>query len=115
MSAPADLLSDSAAGAAELDVLLSAISDAIEALVAWKITAFQSAVERQRAICDHLALHPEWRQLPGTAATAGKVHDLNRVYDRLLQHSIHWTRILQSIHQANGNPFPRGASVHFRG
>jgi hypothetical protein len=115
MSAPADPLSDSPAGAAELDALFSAISDAIEALVAWKITAFQSAVERQHAICDDLALHPAWRQLPGAAATARKVHDLNRVYDRLLQHSIHWTRIIRSIHQANGNPIPRGASVHFRG
>ena len=115
MNAPAGLLSNFPAGATELDALLPAISDAIEALVAWNITAFQSAVERQRAICDRLALQPGWRQLPGAVTTARKVQDLNRVYDRLLQHSIHWTRTIRSIHQAGGNPFPRRTSVHFRG
>jgi hypothetical protein len=114
MNALAGRLPNTPAGATELDGLLSAISEAIEALVVWNITAFQSAVERQRAICDRLALQPEWRRLPGTAATARKIRDLNRVYDRLLRHSIHWTHTLQSIHQANGNSFPRRASVHFR-
>ncbi len=115
MNAPADQRPIPPAGAAELDALLSAISEAIEALVAWNITDFDSAVERQRSICAQLALQPGWRQLPGAGAAARKIQDLNRVYDRLLQHSIHWTRTIQSIHQANGNPFPRRTSVHFRG
>jgi hypothetical protein len=103
------------AGSGDLDALLTAISEAIEALVAWNLPAFQSAVERQRAICDRLARHSEWRQGPGAAATARKVQDLNRVYDRLLRHSMHWTRTLQSIFEAAGNPPPGCASVHFRG
>ena len=47
-----------------LDALLSSISEAIAALVAWNHPAFQSAVERQRAICDQLARHAEWRRNP---------------------------------------------------
>ena len=115
MNAPAGLLPNSCAGTAELDGLLGAISEAIEALVAWNITAFQAAVERQRALCDRLDLEPEWCRLPGTQATARKIQDLNRVYNCLLRHSIHWTHTLQSIHQADGDPFPRRAAVHFRG
>lgn len=115
----------------ELDALLSAIAGAIEALVAWDITALQSASERQRALCDRLA-----GQLgvprdvtgdvtadgsagllfsPASAATARKVRELNRVYDRLLQHSIQWTRTIHSILEAGGHSFPTRASVHFRG
>ncbi len=75
-----------------------AIAEAIEALVAWDPAAFQSAVERQSA---HLrAPRPsiaEWRNRPGATAAARKVRELNRVYDRLLQHSIQWTRTMQSI------------------
>lgn len=103
------------AGSGELDALLSDISDAVEALVAWNIPAFQSAIERQSALCERLALNPEWRQLPGAAATARKVQELNRIYDRLLQHSIHWTRTLHSMLQASGHPYARRSSVHFRG
>jgi hypothetical protein len=115
MNAPAGPLYDSPAGAAELDGLLAAISEAIEALVAWNLTAFEAAVERQRTICDGLALQSEWRRLPETEATARKIQDLNRVYDRLLRHSIRWSHTIQSIHQAGGDPFPRRAALHFRG
>jgi hypothetical protein len=127
------------AGPGELDALLSAISAAIEALVAWDITAFDSAVERQRAICARLApatgslapavgsgeaALPDFAPVasslalphpPAAAATARKVRELNRVYDRLLQHSIHWTRTIHSILEAGGHSFPSRASVHFRG
>jgi hypothetical protein len=104
----------------ELEALLAAITGAIEALVAWDITAFQSAVERQRLICERLARLPasEFSGLhrsPATAATARKIRELNRVYDRLLQHSIHWTRTLHSIMEAGGHTLPSRATVHFRG
>ncbi len=98
-----------------LDALLSSISEAIAALVAWNHPAFQSAVERQRAICDQLARHAEWRRNPNAAATAQKVRELNRVYDHLLRHSLQWTRTLQSIFEAAGSPPPGCATVHFRG
>ena len=75
MNAPAGLFPNSPAGAAELDGLLGATSEAIAALVAWDFTAFQAAVERQRALCDRLALESEWRRLPGTQTTARKIRD----------------------------------------
>jgi hypothetical protein len=99
----------------DLDLLLAAIADAIEALVAWDIHAFQLASDRQRAICDRLARYSSGRQLPATAATTRKIQELNRVYDRLLHHSIHWTRTLRSIFEAGGHSVPVRASVHFRG
>jgi len=99
----------------ELDLLLAAISDAIAALVAWDIHAFQLASDRQRAICDRLARYPSRPQLPATAATARRIQELNRVYDRLLHHSIQWTRTLRSIFEAGGHSLPGRASVHFRG
>lgn len=98
-----------------LDSLLSAISDAIEALVAWNIPAYQCAVDRQRAACDQLAVKSDWRQSPGAAATAKKIRCLNQVYDRLLQHSVRWTRIVHSILERNREPFSRRSSVDFRG
>lgn len=98
----------------DLDSLLAAISDAIQSLVAWDVDAFQSAVARQREICERLGCQTEWRKLPETQATARQVRELTRVYGRLLQHSTHWTRTILSILQA-GQPFPRRASVHFRG
>jgi hypothetical protein len=98
-----------------LDSLQSAISDAIEALVAWNIPAFECAVDRQRAACDCLAVKSDWRQFPGTAATAKKIHRLSQVYDRLLQHSVHWTRIVHSILERNREPFSPRSSVDFRG
>jgi hypothetical protein len=116
VSTPATLANAPPAKSGELDALLCAISEAIDALVEWNIPGFQSAVERQSAICESLALKQEWRALPGAAATARRVQDLNRVYDRLLQHSIHWTRVIHATLQATGgNPYPRRASVHFRG
>ena len=76
---------------------------------------FSLAVERQREVCAHLARHAEWRQAPNAAATAQKVRELNRVYHRLLRHSLQWTRTLQSIFEAAGHPPPSRATVHFRG
>ena len=49
----------------ELDALLASISEAMDALVTWDVTAFQSVVERQREICERLAHQSEWRALPG--------------------------------------------------
>jgi hypothetical protein len=111
---PATLASAPPAESGELDALLCAISYGIAALVAWNLTAFQAAILRQSAICEHLALNPEWRRHPNAAATARKVQELNRVYDRLLRHSVHWTHTMQSILQAGGHNLP-SASVHFRG
>lgn len=115
MNRPAVPVPAESAGSGDLDALLAAISDAIAALVAWNLADFQSAVERQRSLCDGLARHSEWSRNPGAAAAARKVRDLNRIYDRLLRHSMHWTRTLQSIFEASGHPLPRRASVHFRG
>jgi hypothetical protein len=98
-----------------LDALRCAISAAIEALVAWNITDFQSAMERQRAICESLAFRPELCRLPGTAAAVRTIQDLNRVYDRLLRHSMQWTHTLHAVFQAGSDPYPRPATVHFRG
>ena len=115
MSAPIDQAVIVPAAPGELDSLLSAIADGIQALAAWDMAAFEAASERQRAICDHFACKPDLRQLPSTAAAAKKVQELNRVYDRLLRHSVHWARTIHSILQASGDPFPRQSSVHFRG
>ena len=115
MKPPAALANVPPAESSELDALLCAISEAIEALMVWNVTAFQAAIERQSAICQHLTLNPEWRQLPGTVATARKIQELNRVYDKLLQHSIHWTRTIHSIFEANGHSLQGRASMHFRG
>lgn len=98
----------------ELDALSCAIAEAIDALMAWNPAALQAAIVRQSALCEHLALNPEWRNRPGATAAARKVRELNRVYDRLLRHSVQWTRTMQSILQAGGHTLP-GASVHFRG
>ncbi len=98
-----------------LAALLASISEAIDSLVAWNLPAFQAAVERQREVCAHLAGHAEWRQAPNAAANARKVRELNRVYHRLLRHSMQWTRTLQSIFEAAGSPPPASATVHFRG
>ena len=99
----------------DLEALFSSISEAIEALVAWNLPAFQSAVERQRALCDHLVRHTEWSRGPNAPVAAQKVRELNRGYDHLLRHSLQWTRTLQSIFEAAGSPPPSRASVHFRG
>jgi len=99
----------------ELDALSCAIADAIKALVAWDVTAFEFAIERQSALCEHLASAKNgWNLSPGATAAAHKVQELNRVYDRLLQHSAQWTRTIGSILQAGGHR-PNGCtSVHFR-
>ena len=98
----------------ELDALLAAISDAVEALVAWDISAFQSAVERQQAVCERLARKAPCQPL-ADAATARRVQELNRVYDRLLRHSAHWAHTIHAMLQASGHTDCRRASVHFRG
>ncbi len=103
----------------ELEALLAAVSEAIEALVVWDNTTFQTAVERQRAICERIAAKPAVSgRVPATsaaAATARKLRELNRVYDRLLHHSMQWTRTIHSILEAGGYSRPSRASVHFRG
>jgi len=99
----------------ELDALQSAISDAIKALAAWNITAFESAVERQTAICAHVAsARNGWSQTQDVAEAAHKIQKLNRVYDRLLRHSAQWTRTVGAILQAGGHRPLGCASVHFR-
>lgn len=115
MNASAALVPMRSAGYGELEALHDAIAEAIDAMVACNLAAFQSAVERQRVLCEHLASDREWRLYPGAAATARKVQELNRIYDRLLRHSIQWTRTLQSIFEAGGVPAPSCTSVHFRG
>jgi gamma-glutamyl phosphate reductase len=115
MNSPASEAPTAPAESSELDALLCAISEAIEALVAWNITELQAAMARQSAICERLALKPELRRLPATAATVRKIQDLNRAYDRLLRHSMQWTRTLHAVFQAGGDPYPRRAAVHFRG
>jgi hypothetical protein len=96
----------------EFDALLAAISDGIAALVAWDIAAFDAAVELQREICAGIALKPASACIP---AAARKVQDLNRVYDRLLKHSVHWTRTLHAILQTGGGSLSRRSPLHFRG
>ena len=58
---------------------------------------------------------PNGDSLPSAAATARKVRELNRVYDRLLQHSMQWTRTIHAILEAGGHTLPSRATVHFRG
>ena len=96
----------------ELDALLLAISDGIDALVAWDIAAFESAVARQSAISTRIAASTG---RPPSPAAAHRVVELNRVYSRLLQHSLQWTRTLRTILQAGGHQLASRASVHFRG
>jgi hypothetical protein len=88
MNQPAAPVAADSASTSELNALLMAISEAIEALVAWNLPAFQAAVERQRNLCDQLSRHCEWRQSPGAAATARKVRDLNCINDRIRLFSI---------------------------
>jgi len=99
----------------DFDALLAAISDGIEALVAWDITAFQSAAQRQFSICDSIASNSLLPEHPPDAGRLQELLELNRVYDRLLQHSIRWTRTLRAILQAGGHQPSSHASVHFRG
>jgi hypothetical protein len=99
----------------DFDALLAAISDGIEALVAWDITAFQSAAQRQSSICASIASNSQLPKHPPDTGKLQKVRELNRVYDRLLQHSVQWTRTLRAILQAGGHQPSSHASVHFRG
>ena len=115
MSSSVALVPSRSAGSGDLDALLVAVADGIDAVVACNFAAFQSAVERQRILCERLADDPEWRLLPGAAVTARKVQELNRVYERLLRHSVQWTRTLQSIFEAGGVPALPCTSVHFKG
>lgn len=97
----------------DLDALLAAISDGIDALVAWDVAAFQSAADRQSEICDRIAIHPRLPHSAEDAATVRKVCELNRVYNRLLQHSIHWTRTLRTILHSDWRTSP--SRVNLRG
>jgi hypothetical protein len=97
---------------APFDELLAAISDAIASLMAWDVTAFQNAVDRQAAIC--AALSPDaGLRIHGSADSARKVLEMNRIYSRLLRHSIQWTRTLNIILQTGGDR--RSKRAHFQG
>ena len=98
----------------QLDALLAAISEAIEALVAWNVDAFQSAVEKQQKICGQLALASP-RSCAEERDKARKVRELNRVYEHLLRHSIRWTRTMQSILRGGESVMLRRSSMHFQG
>ncbi|PSH03184.1 MAG: hypothetical protein CXZ00_13525 [Acidobacteria bacterium] len=115
MNLPPSKASGPATDSSELDALLSAIAEAIQALESWDVTAFEGAVARQRAICKILPSITQWHQLPDTAAKARAVKEATRVYHRLLQHSIHWARVINAIFQAGGNPYPCRSSVRFKG
>jgi hypothetical protein len=98
----------------ELDALVAAISEAIEALVAWNVDAFQSAVKKQQEICAQLALSPP-RPCAAARDKARKVRELNRVYEHVLRHSIRWTRTMQSILRGGESVMLRRSSMHFQG
>lgn len=106
--------SERAATPSQLDSLLAAISEAIEALVQWDITAFQVATERQRVICEALASGDAELATPAKIEAARQVRKLNRTYGKLLQHSVHWTKTIHSILRSGG-PDTARPSVHFRG
>jgi hypothetical protein len=97
---------------APLDELLAAISDAITALMAWDAMAFQDAVDRQAAICAAFSSDASLL-IHGSADSARKVLEMNRIYSRLLRHSIQWTRTLNVILQTRGDR--RSKRAHFQG
>ncbi|MDR3764970.1 MAG: hypothetical protein P4M01_12835 [Acidobacteriota bacterium] len=86
-----------------LEKLMASVSDAIQAMVEWDVEAFHAAVARQMALCAELnqLSHP-----PSTGATeaAHRVQQLNRVYQRMVTHSIQWTRTLQSMLPVDSGP-----------
>lgn len=79
-----------------LEKLMASVSDAINAMVEWDVEAFQAAVARQMALCAELN---QFAQAPSATASdaAQRVQALNRVYQRMVAHSIQWTRTLQSM------------------
>jgi hypothetical protein len=99
----------------ELDALLLAIADGIDALVAWDIAAFQSAAQRQSELCTRIASRSVSPRSAADITAAIQVRKLTRIYARLLQHSIHWTHTLRTILQDSGHISPCHGSVHFRG
>jgi hypothetical protein len=113
MSAPAHDKPIAQSSPRELDALLAAISDGIAALGAWDVAAFQAAAERQSEICDRIAAHSMLPPSAEDAVMARKVRELNRVYDRLLQHSIRWACTLRTILQDDGRK--PSVRVHFKG
>lgn len=99
----------------ELDALLAAIAEGIDALVAWDVGAFQSAAQRQSELCDCIAANSALPRSTADKAVALQVRQLSRIYTRLLHHSIHWTHTLRAILQSGGHTSPSRASVDFRG
>ncbi len=99
----------------DLDALLSAIADAVEALSAWNFPALDSALARQHILCTRIAATPAAHHGPQTASSAREVQKLNRVYHSLLQHSVQWTHTLAAIHSTAQDPFSVPSSVTFRG
>lgn len=100
----------------ELDLLLTAVSDALEALIAWDIEAFQDATRRQQLVCSHLgsgALQLNASD-PIVQQKARTIRELNQRYARLLHHSIQWTRTLQNILQTGGHDLANRTTLHLQ-
>ncbi len=101
--------------ASDLDSLLTAIADGMNALVAWDIAAFESATHRQSQLCCRIASTSAMPRSAADKAAALRVRALSSIYARILQHSIHWTHTLRTILHDGGHALPCRASVHFRG
>ncbi len=85
-----------------LEELMASVSGAISAMVDWDIEAFHASLSRQMAICAELAKFPQ--PSSQAAETARRVIALNRVYRRMVEHSVQWTRTLNSINPAGNEP-----------
>jgi hypothetical protein len=98
-----------------LAALSASLEDGIQALVAWDMSAFGTAVERQGALCAGLSAVP----FPASAAQKTELRrtrELARQYGHLLRHSSQWTRTMRSILRAGGHdPDSTRATVHLRG
>jgi hypothetical protein len=81
----------------ELDALLLAITAAVEALLLWDVDSFREAAGQQRAICERLSSCGRLPLSTEIVRKARQIRELNLIYGRLLQHSIHWTKTLQAI------------------
>ena len=98
-----------------LAALSASLEDGIQALVAWDMDAFGTAVERQGALCAELSVAP----LPARAAEQAELRrtrELARQYGHLLRHSSQWARTMRSILSAGGHdPDSARATLHLRG
>ena len=108
MSAPLD----GDAQVALLEELMASVSDAITAMVDWNIEAFHASLARQMSLCAELAKFPQPTS-QAAAEAARRTLALNRVYRRMVEHSVQWTRTLNSMNPA-GNDADSGRNC-FRG